>query len=132
MSDTSPPRPSLWARARHSGLIAALVMGVAAWGVGRLVQQQARDSHAETLRQLVQPGDLKLISSTSCLFCTRARQYLTEQRIPFEECFIERDSACLTEYRARGAAGTPTVLVRGQARLGFDPGQVAETLAAAR
>ena len=88
--------------------------------------------HAETLRQLVQPGDLKLISSTSCLFCTRARQYLTEQRIPFEECFIERDSACLAEYRARGAAGTPTVLVRGQARLGFDPGQVAETLAAAR
>ena len=43
--------------------------------------------------------------------------------------FLDHDRRVL---RARGAAGTPTVLVRGQARLGFDPGQVAETLAAAR
>lgn len=126
MTDRAPP--SLWQRARRSGLVAALVVGVAAWGVGRLVQTQVQDGRADALRALVQPGDLRLISSLSCVFCTRARQYLATHRIPFDECFIERDATCLADYKRLGAAGTPTVLVRGTPMLGFDPARVTRAL----
>jgi glutaredoxin len=124
----TPAPPGLLARLRRSGLLAALAVGVAAWGVGRLVQTQVQAGRAEELRALVQPGELRMISSLSCIFCTRARQYLVEHRIPVEECFIERDPACRAEYTRLGAAGTPTVLVRGQPQLGFDPARIARTL----
>ena len=52
-----------------------------------------------------------MISSVTCIFCTKARQYMTEHRIPFEECLIERDPACLADYKRLGASGTPTLLM---------------------
>jgi glutaredoxin len=58
----------------------------------------------------------------------KARQYLTEHRIPFEDCLIERDAACLADYKRLGASGTPTLLVRGQRQLGFDPLRVTAAL----
>ncbi len=119
---------ALWQRLRQSGLLAVLVVGLVAWGLGRVVQTQVQSGHAEALRQVARPGDIRMISSVTCIFCTKARQYMTEHRIPFEECLIERDAACLADYKRLGASGTPTLLIRGQRQLGFDPQRITSAL----
>ena len=62
-----------------------------------------------------------MLSSTHCVFCERARRWMTERQVPFSECFIERETDCAARYQALGARGTPTLLVRGQVQLGFNP-----------
>jgi glutaredoxin len=83
---------------------------------------------ATELSRLARPGDIRMLSSRSCIYCTQARQWLTAQRVPFSECFIEQDADCATRYRTAGAAGTPTLLVRGEVQLGFSPPQVLQRL----
>ena len=107
-------------------LLVLVVGGAMAWwrehlagNLGRQLAQQAR------------PGDILMISSTTCPFCERARRWLTLHQVPFTECFIERDAACADRYQALGARGTPTMWVRGQAQLGFSPQQVNQRLAEA-
>ncbi|MEX8495157.1 glutaredoxin family protein [Sphaerotilus sp.] len=121
-------RPPLWQRLRRSSAVAVLLVGVLAWGLGRVVQTQVRDGQADALRAVARAGDIRMLSSVSCIFCMKARQYLTEHRIPFEECLIERDAACMADYKRLGASGTPTLLVRGQRQLGFDPLRVTAAL----
>jgi glutaredoxin len=121
-------RPTRWQHLRRSNALAVLLVGVLAWGVGRVVQTQVRDGQADALRAVARPGDIRMLSSVTCIFCTKARQYLTEHRIPFEECLIEKDAACLADYKRLGASGTPTLLVRGQRQLGFDPLRVTAAL----
>jgi glutaredoxin len=119
---------ALWQRLRQGGVLAVLVVGLVAWGLGRAVQTQVRTGQADALREVARPGDIRMLSSVSCIFCTKARQYMTEHRIPFEECLIERDAVCLADYKRLGASGTPTLLVRGQRQLGFDPLRVTAAL----
>ncbi len=70
-----------------------------------------------------------MLSSETCPWCLAARRWMTQQGIPFQECFIERDPTCLADYQALGAAGTPTLLVRGQRVIGFDRERIAAALA---
>jgi len=94
------------------------------WWAGR------RDTgHAQTIVAQARAGDIVMLSSTTCVYCEVARQWLTERGVPFSECFIERDAACAARYQATGAGGTPTLLVRGQRQLGFSPPLVAQALA---
>lgn len=109
-------------------MVAVLLVGILAWGLGRVVQTQVRDGQADALRAVARPGDIRMISSVTCIFCMKARQYMTEHRIPFKECLIERDAACLADYKRLGASGTPTLLIRGQRQLGFDPLRVTAAL----
>ena len=73
-------------------------------------------------------GDIRMLSSETCVFCARARQWMQSRGVPFSECFIERDAACAAQYQALMAPGTPVVLVRGQSQLGFDPRWINERL----
>lgn len=105
--------------------IVLLVGGVSEWWREHQAQLVGRD-----LAQLARPGDISMVSSTSCVFCTRARQFMTLQQVPFTECFIETDAACAQRYQALGGRGTPTLLVRGQVQLGFSPPAVRDALRA--
>ena len=104
-------------------LLVLAVQGAADWWrehqAGQLAGQIARQAR---------PGDIELLSSTTCVFCERARRWLTQHQVPFSECFIERDDACAARYQALGARGTPTLVVRGQPQLGFSPEQVLNRL----
>ncbi len=124
MADAATPAASrrpLW-------VAAALIVGVTAalslWREAR----EAADGRA--LAALVRPGDIHMISSQTCIFCTRARTWMQAQNLPFTECFIERDPACDAQFRALMQPGTPVLLVRGQVQLGFNPQQVRDRLAA--
>ena len=109
------------------GLVAGvLVVSGAAQGWR---EHQARQLGRE-LAQLARPGDITMMSSTTCVFCKRARQFMTAQQVPFIECFIETDARCAQRYEALGARGTPTLLVRGQLQLGFSAPAVRDQLRA--
>jgi len=127
VSDTEKVRTSRPSRRSLLGL-AVLVLAVAAassWWAGlhdqRLGQQVAT---------LAQPGDVHMLSSDSCAICLVARRWLTEHRVPFTECSIERDPVCRATFEATQAAGTPVMLVRGQPHLGFQPSHLLRLLQA--
>ena len=105
-----------------------LVVVLLAWGGQKALSHWGHQRLGEPLRQLAQEGDIRLISSTTCRYCTLARQWLDNQQVRFSECFVETDPQCLKDYERTGARGTPTVLVRGQTQLGFDPERVLQTL----
>lgn len=110
----------------RSLLVVVAVAAISSWSWRRHVA--ASDGH--WIAQRVRPGDIRMISSETCGYCTQARRWMTEQRVPFSECFIERDAQCLADYQALGAVGTPTLLVRGERVLGFDRARIRELLSA--
>lgn len=116
------------AQARSLAGLVLLVVAVSA-AAGWWRERQAAQLGAE-LAGVVQAGDIQMISSESCVFCDRARRWLTAQQLPFTECFIERDADCAARYRASGAQGTPTLQVRGQTQLGFSAERVRDRLLA--
>ena len=117
----STPRRSLL------GLITVVIVGAAAmqgftwWSRERLGAQVAAAA---------KPGDIHMIGSVTCIYCAAARAWFTENRVPFAECLIERDTACAEAYRALNAPGTPVMLVRGQRLVGFSAQAIADALAA--
>ncbi len=104
----------------------ALVVAVSAasqWWAGH---SQAR--LGEKMAARAQPGDIQMLSSSTCAICTVARQWLQQHEVAFSECFIEKDAACAARFEATRAPGTPVMLVRGQALVGFDAHRVLEAL----
>jgi glutaredoxin len=119
-NEVRPAQRGVWL-----GLI-GLVLAVSAasqWWAHRDEQQMGRQ-----LASLAQPGDIQLVSSETCTYCAQARAWMNEQHVAFAECFIERDAACAARYRSSMMNGTPVVVVRGQAQLGFNPQRIAQTL----
>lgn len=115
---------------RSLALLIALVLGVSVatqwWGYS------SEQRHGERLAALAQPGDIRMLSSETCVYCAAARRWMTEQRVRFDECFIERDAQCKALYEATQARGTPTLLVRGQVQVGFNMAKVLAALEAPR
>jgi glutaredoxin len=62
-----------------------------------------------------------MLSSDDCSICVVARRWFNTHGVVFSECSIERDAACRADFEARGAPGTPVLLVRGVPQLGFSP-----------
>jgi glutaredoxin len=75
-----------------------------------------------------QPGDIQMLSSNTCAYCTVARQWMQQHGVAFGECFIETDKACAAQFEAARSPGTPVVLVRGQPQVGFDAQRVLDAL----
>ena len=115
--------------AQPRGSILGLVVLVLA--VGAASQWWTGHSQARLGEQLAaqaRPGDIQMLSSTTCAFCAVARQWLQQHPVSFIECFIETDAACAARFEAVRAPGTPVVLVRGQPQTGFDAQRVLDTL----
>jgi glutaredoxin len=84
----------------------------------------------DEIARLAQPGDIRMVSSLTCPFCTEARLWMERHGVPFDECFIERDDACEATYEALPTQATPTLVVRGQVQTGFRAERVLEALRA--
>ena len=125
----SDPRPSTGPPSRRSWLALLLLVLVVTGAAGWWRDHQALALGPDLAAQ-ARPGDIHMLSSLTCIYCQRARQWLTVQRVPFDECFIETDDRCAAQYQALMAPGTPLLLVRGQAQSGFSPQQVFEGLQA--
>ncbi|KQY88827.1 glutaredoxin family protein [Pelomonas sp. Root1444] len=112
---TLPPR---------SLLVVIAVTALASWAWRSHVAAE----DAGLLAQRAKPGDIRMISSETCGWCTAARRWMQGAGVPFNECFIERDAQCLADYQALGGMGTPTLVVRGQTVLGFDRARMLDIL----
>jgi glutaredoxin len=105
-------------------IVAVVSLATNAW------QSRQAQAAGAAVAAAAAPGDIRMLSSTTCGVCTQARQWFEAHRVPFSECFIERDAACRNEMQALGAAGTPVIVVRGQPVLGFSPATIRERLGA--
>jgi len=122
------PTPALLTPLRSRSWLRPLLIALAAWVVLQSWQSYSDRKSGVTLAALAKPGDIVMISSETCAYCKTASRFMTEHQIPFSECFIETDAACAESYRAQQAPGTPTLLVRGQRLVGFDPARIAKAL----
>ena len=107
-----------------------LVLAVGAatqWWAGR-----SQSRLGEKMASLACPGDIQVLSSTTCAFCSAARQWMQQHEVAFSECFIETDAACAARFEAVRPPGTSVVRVRGQPQTGFDTQRVLEALSRSR
>ncbi len=104
-------------------LLVLAVTAASQWWHGRYEQRLGA-----RLATLAAPGDIRMLSSDTCVYCSVARRWFSEHRVAFSECSIERDAVCAADYQARLAPGTPLLLVRGQTQVGFNPERVLAAL----
>lgn len=117
-------------QARQLSIAALLGLLLAAGVASQWWAHGSEQRRGTRLAALAGPGDIRMLSSETCVYCTAARRWMSEHRIRFDECFIERDADCRALYEATQARGTPTLLVRGQVQLGFDAGKLLAALEA--
>jgi glutaredoxin len=111
----------------RSSLGLALFLAVL-WGGGAFWKSWQSEQLGKEVARLAQPGDIRMISSETCVYCEKARAWFTAHQVPFAECLVERDSDCAAAYGALQAPGTPLLLVRGRAQLGFSPTRIVQAL----
>jgi len=108
--------------------ISLFVVVALAWAGSTAWREHVASQDGVLLARRVRPGDIRMISSETCPYCLAARRFMSQEGIPFQECFIEREEKCLADYQALGAVGTPTLVVRGQRVTGFDRARLLEIL----
>ena len=68
-------------------------------------------------------------STPTCPFCIRAKQFLKESNIEFEEIDVSEDQNKAQEMIARsGQMGVPVIDVEGKIVVGFDKEKLREAL----
>lgn len=72
---------------------------------------------------LAAPEDIAIYTASYCGECKRAKAYLRQNGIAFEEHDIEKDIERRREFYARGGKVIPYLFVRGQAMHGFNAEQ---------
>lgn len=100
-------------------VLGALVVAItvtSTWWAGRQEAQVGQQVAALAL-----PGDIHMLSSDDCGICTLARAWFRQHGVSYTECSIERDAACKADFEASRSPGTPVLLVRRQAMVGFNP-----------
>lgn len=63
------------------------------------------------------------------MFCNRAKEFLRDKGIRFEELDITRDEAALEELKRLGYMTTPVITVDGETVVGFDRERLERLLA---
>jgi glutaredoxin 3 len=71
-----------------------------------------------------------LFSTSTCSWCRRAKRYLKEQRVPFKEVNVERDSDAAKDIvRKTGQTGVPVIKIGSSWIVGFDKDRIDKELA---
>lgn len=102
---------------------------VAGTGFGmQIYRDRADDDLGRQVAAYARPGDIHMLSSVSCVYCDRARAWFDRHRVPYSECFVERDELCADRFRAAMTQGTPTLFVKGRRLVGFSAQRVLDAL----
>lgn len=112
-------RHQWWALAGIVAVSLSVSNGLAWW---------ARERAAGTVQQHAQAGDIVMYSSTTCPYCAKARDWLDRHGVPWRECNVDLDKACLATYDAQGSPGTPLMWIKGRWQLGFDAEKLGQAL----
>ncbi len=64
---------------------------------------------------------VKIYSTPTCPWCTRAKQYLSSKNIPYTDYDVSRDrNAAMEMIRKSGQQGVPVLDIDGNIVVGFD------------
>ncbi len=68
-------------------------------------------------------------STNTCPWCVRAKEFLTENKIEFEEKDVATDAAAAEEMvQKSGQRGVPVIDMEGTVVVGFDEEKIRKTL----
>lgn len=69
--------------------------------------------------------NITVYSSPSCVWCTKAKEYLRARNINFREVNIAQDrSGAIEMMRKSGQMGVPVLDINGNIIIGFDKDQI--------
>ncbi len=74
------------------------------------------------------PARITLYSGPGCPHCHRLRQFLRQQKIPFQEFDISRNRRARQEFDRLGSRGVPLLKIGQRLLAGFDPGKLRSAL----
>ncbi|HRE92190.1 MAG TPA: glutaredoxin domain-containing protein, partial [Myxococcota bacterium] len=92
---------------------------------------QASDGRAAGAREVI------MFSTQGCGYCTKARKFLTANKIPFTELDVEEDPAASSRLQtlgqkaglgARDLQGVPILFIDGKPLIGWDERQASRLL----
>ena len=71
---------------------------------------------------------ITLYSTRACGHCRRAKDFLREHHIPFQEQDVEHNRRALIEFQRLGGRGVPLITVGAERLDGFDPRRLSKIL----
>lgn len=72
---------------------------------------------------------VKVYSTPTCPFCIRAKQYLKENSVAFEDIDVSENEAMAQEMiQKSGQMGVPVVDIDGEIIIGFDKEKIKDAL----
>jgi len=72
---------------------------------------------------------VKIYSTTTCPYCIRAKQFLKENGVLFEDIDVANNKAAAEEMvRKTGQMGVPVLDIEGQIIVGFDKERIKQVL----
>ena len=74
-------------------------------------------------------AEVKVYSTNTCPHCVRAKEYLSDNNVAFEEIDVAADQAKAKEMvDLTGQMGVPVIVIDGEAIVGFDRAKIKEKL----
>jgi len=72
---------------------------------------------------------VKIYSTTTCPFCIRAKQFLKDNKIDFEDIDVTNNQAAAEEMiQKSGQMGVPVLDIEGELIVGFDKERIKKSL----
>ena len=65
-------------------------------------------------------ANVVVYTSSTCPYCTLAKNYLSEKGVPYTEKNVQTDKDARKELMTMGHMGVPVLVVDGQEIVGFD------------
>jgi glutaredoxin-like YruB-family protein len=77
--------------------------------------------------------DVKIYSTPTCGYCTRAKSYLSSKAIAFQDIDVSKDQDARQEMvKISGQMGVPVIVVNGTVIRGFDQEQLDKLIGAGK
>ena len=67
-------------------------------------------------------------TSSTCPYCTMAKDYLEEKGVDVEERNVQTDAAARSELMEKGYAGVPVIVIGDEEIVGFDKAKLEKIL----
>jgi glutaredoxin len=135
MSTSSRPASTALSPAQQRRWVALALLACAAlaiyWLYGRALALHSIDGRLDSelsVKQLTalaaktQPEDVMLYGASWCPHCRNAKQWMHTYGFRFQECDVDKDSACTADFRRFSSdGGIPYLVVKGHhMKQGFD------------
>lgn len=73
-------------------------------------------------------ANVTIYTSSTCAYCTMAKEFLNEKGVSYEEKNISNDPAARKELMQKGYMGVPVIVVNGEEIVGFDKARLEQLL----